>query len=916
MTGKISHMRLNGVKNPIGYDTNSLSFSWVVDGTKAKSQKTARVIISTDPACDISKKDQLIHDSGERPDINSVDYDPKIDTTTILKPRTKYFWKVILVTDLDEKIESPIDYFETSKLNEPWSAKWISTEKVGKTTPPYVRKTFTIPKSKKVKSAHVYSTGFGLYELYINGSKPTDEYFMPFNNNYKFWVQYQTFDVTSLIEPTNNTIGVLLGDGWARGRVGFDQPSADFTRKTDFRGTPVDYATDKYELLLELHIDYEDGTQETICTDKSWKCHKSHIICNNIYDGEVQDSNLYIKNWNKNECDEKDWLQCDEVTEPLHDKLTPRFSPPVVVKERLKPIEIIKTPAGETVIDMGQNMAGWLEIKIKASKGFEVVVEHGEILQDGNFFRENIRTALQQFRYVSDGNQAVVHPHFTYYGFRYARLTNWEGEANIDDFVGCSVYSDLDMAGHLETGVPLVNKLILNGLWSQKDNFLDVPTDCPQRDERLGWTGDAQIFCETAMFNMDCYAFYRKFLKDLYYHQIRDEGIPPLWCPQFLTRDKVVFFPTEGMIGWSDSATIMPWNIFIMNGKKQILIDQYDSMKQWIEVMNKHVKNGLWDITYLQLCDWLALDGPEIPMNKFRVAGGTESTFTCSAFYYHSLTLTYKVAKILGKEDDYQLYKKRAEETLKEIRHEYFTPSGRCAVQTQTALSLAIVLDLCPEGEMKTSVDNLHKLLEDKDFHLRTGFIGTPILCRALTKGGNNQDAVTTFLQKDYPGWLYPVTMGATSMWERWDSMRPDGKVSPDGMNSFNHYAYASICEWIYCDICGLNPIEECPGFKKVILRPHPDERLVFAKASHESPMGHFECGWKVEDQNVKYEFSIPFNAEAKLVLLNLKKNEVVSSSFDINEEGNDVVANLRSGHYEITYKYKKIEYELPNRFK
>ena len=292
-------------------------------------------------------------------------------------------------------------------------------------------------------------------------------------------------------------------------------------------------------------------------------------------------------------------------------------------------------------------------------------------------------------------------------------------------------------------------------------------------------------------------------MREVYLTQCRDEGIPPILCPIFHTRETVPNFPSDGMIAWSDAATIMPWNIYLMNGKRQILEDYFEEMKMWVEVMLKHMKDGLWDITYLQLCDWLALDGPQIPENKDRIFGGTELTYTCTVFYYWSLTLTYKAAKVLGKNDEYELYKKRAEETLKTIRHEYFTPSGRCAIQTQTALSLAIMLDLYPEGTLKTSIGSLHKLLENKNFHLCTGFVGTPILCRALTKAGNNGDAVTTFLQKDYPGWLYPVTMGATSMWERWDSMKPDGKVSPEGMNSFNHYAYASICEWIYCDICG-----------------------------------------------------------------------------------------------------------------
>ena len=905
MTAKIVKMSLTGIENPIGYDTNSLSFSWIVEGTKARYQKSARLIISTDPTCDINNTRQLIHDSGESPSLSSIDYNPKFDTKSILKPRTRYYWKVFVTTDLDEKIESPVNFFETSKLDEPWAAHWISTEGVGEATPPYVRKNFTIPNSKKVKEARIYSTGLGLYELYVNGQKPTNEYFLPSNNNYKLWVQYQTFDITSLLRPNINTIGVMLGDGWARCRCGFYGQGGDL--RDLYRGYPTDYACERYEFLFEMHVLYFDGTSEVIISDKSWKCHKSDILMSTIYEGEYIDANLSISNWNLSDCDESAWIECNEIEEPLHDKLVARFSPPVVVKERIRPKQIIKSPKGETIIDMGQNMAGWIEMKINAPKDFETFVEHCEILQDGNFFIGNIGHDLEQFCYKSDGKEKIVSPHFTYYGFRYVKLTNWSGQVNLEDFVGCVVYSDLDITCHTSIGAPLVNQLITNSLWSQKDNFLDVPTDCPQRAERLGWTGDAQIFCKTAMFNMDCYAFYRKFLKDLYLHQLRDKGVPPIWCPQLLTLDEIGrFFSVGGMIGWSDAATIMPWNIYVMNGKRQILEDQYDGMKQWVAVMQKNIVDGLYEVKELQFCDWCALDGPNNYFNRNHVFGGTNEEYVCIVYYYYSLSLTAKAAKVLGKNDDYDMYHKLAEETLQNIRKEYFSDNGKCSVKTQTGLSLAIVHDLQPEGSIQTSLEILFNLLKERNYHLCTGFIGTQILCKALTKAGANDLAITTFLQQDYPGWLYPVTMGATTMWERWGALKPDGKVAPEGMNSFNHYAYGSICEWIYCDVCGLNPDEESPGFKKVILRPNPSSRLGNAMISYDSPMGRYECKWVVEDGKVTYTFSIPFNADAKLILLKLKKTDVVSSSFEIREEEEDVVADLNHGDYEIVYNYKE----------
>ena len=395
------------------------------------------------------------------------------------------------------------------------------------------------------------------------------------------------------------------------------------------------------------------------------------------------------------------------------------------------------------------------------------------------------------------------------------------------------------------------------------------------------------------MFNMNCYAFYRKYMKDLYLLQIRENGVPPLWCPEFMSCEEIArFLPADGMIAWSDAATIIPWNVYLMTGKEQILHEQYDGMKKWVDIMSENInKDGLYNINQQQFCD------------STGTVGGTENTFICTTYYYISLTLTYKAAKILGKNEDYEKYHNLAVKTLANIRDEYFAPRGRCAIQTQTSLSLAIIYDLQPEGKMDVSLGSLYELLYNNDYHLSTGFIGTQILCRAFSKAGDNYDAVKTFLQKDYPGWLYPVTQGATSMWERWNSLQPGGSLKSHGINSFNHYAYGSICEWIYCDLCGLNPIEEFPGLKKVLLRPNPDRRLINAKASYESSMGHFECGWIVEYYKVKYAFSVPFNVEAKLILLNLKKNEISSSNFETREEGNDVIAELTHGDYVIIYK-------------
>ena len=421
MKSKIVKMRLNGIENPIGYDTSSLSFSWIVERTESKFQKTARVIISKSPLCNPNDKPQLIHDSGDRLDIKSIDYNPNFDVNLVLRPRTRYYWQVHITTDSNETIDSPISYFETSKLNEPWESKWISTENVGNDISPYLRKKIEISESKNVKEARVYCSGLGLYELYINGMKVSDEFFLPSNNNYDLWLQYQTFDVTRFLRPNSNTISVLLGEGWARGRNIFFGHSADFNERT--RGKGLDLITNRFEFLFEMHLLYDDGSSEVIMSDKSWKCHKSHIVLNCIYDGEMQDGNFLIKDWNLNECDEKNWVECNEIEQRLHQKLVPRFSPPVRIMSYIKPKEIIHSPSGETIIDMGQNFAGWIRMKIKAPKDFNTIVEHGEVLKGGNFYRMNLGNALQRFQYVSSGDEEVeVQPHFTYFGFKVVEL--------------------------------------------------------------------------------------------------------------------------------------------------------------------------------------------------------------------------------------------------------------------------------------------------------------------------------------------------------------------------------------------------------------------------------------------------------------------------------------------------------------
>jgi alpha-L-rhamnosidase len=610
-----------------------------------------------------------------------------------------------------------------------------------------------------------------------------------------------------------------------------------------------------------------------------------------LYDGEIFDANL----------SDAEAYAVKEV-DLGYEKLNARLSLPVVIKEEIKPVEVIVTPAGETVLDMGQNMVGWVQFRTNAPKGSEIVLQYAEILQEGNFYQENLRTAKAEHRYISNGEETIVRPHFTFYGFRYVKVSGWDGELDKEDFIGHVLYSDMDQMGHIETSNPLVNRLFLNALWGQKGNFLDVPTDCPQRDERMGWTGDAQVFAGTASFNMDTYAFFNKYGYDLAQEQAALDGMVPMVVPMATVKG-------GGSSAWGEAATVIPWNVYLHYGDKAILEQQFDSMKSWVDYIKRADEESgaqrLWT-TGFHFGDWLALDGedPNFP------TGGTDITFIASAYYSYSSMLVAKAAKVLGKSEIARQYEDLSNEVRQSIREEYFTTRGRLAINTQTALVIALYMDLVPDEHRNRMANDLRdKLKKDKN-HLKTGFVGTPYLCRVLSENGNNDLAYTLLLNKDYPSWLYAVTMGATTIWERWNSVLPDGKISGTDMNSLNHYAYGSIVEWMYRNVAGINPVEEQPGFKRVRLAPQPDYRLSYAKSSLDSAAGLYESKWEInEEGQLFFSFVIPFNTTAVVELPDasldgVKVNGITlkESEMDAQQIGQSVHVELISGKWEFHY--------------
>ncbi|MGB4660691.1 MAG: family 78 glycoside hydrolase catalytic domain, partial [Mobilitalea sp.] len=589
-----------------------------------------------------------------------------------------------------------------------------------------------------------------------------------------------------------------------------------------------------------------------------------------------------------------------------------RLSLPVLIKETLKPIELIHTPAGELVLDMGQNMVGWLRIRIHQPKGTKIKISHGEILQEDNFYRDNLREAKAEYIYISDGTERVIEPHFTYFGFRYAKLEGFQEPINLEDFTGCVVYSDLELTGNIETSDPLVNRLFLNALWGQKGNFLDVPTDCPQRDERMGWTGDTEIFSGTACFNMDTYAFYTKYMQDLYEEQKFCGGMVSSVIPTFCKiKDSEASFTGGGACAWSDCATVVPWEVYLHFGDKTILERQYASMKDWVDWIRKQdQKSGdhkLWTVGF-HFGDWLALDGPI----EGGVMGGTDNGLLASAYYRLSTNILSKAAKVLGYEEDAKFYGALSVQIKKAIQEEFFSKNGRSTIVTQTAHVVALHFDLVETEVRDRVLRDLQTILKKDGMHLKTGFIGTPYLCRSLSDNGDSDSAYQLFFQEDYPSWLYEVVMGATTIWERWNSVMPDGKISGTGMNSLNHYAYGSIVEWMYRNMCGINPLEEAPGFKKFLLKPEVYGKLSYAKANVKSAMGMIESGWnRAQEGTLTVKVTVPFDSEA---ILFLPDAELISvggiESFKAEQEGSKVKIELTAGSYEFSYSPTK-SYEM-----
>ena len=685
-------------------------------------------------------------------------------------------------------------------------------------------------------------TALGLYFAEINGVRVGDAYLTPGWTSYNKMLQVQEYDVTALLKEGENVLSLTVGEGWYCGPLTWE-------RKRSFYGKQSAVCAD---LIF---------ADRTVSTDESWTARESVIRASGIYDGETQDFTA----------------ECKPLTvcEVAFDKsvLVPQISEPVRNVERLPVKEVIHTPAGELVYDFGQNMAGVVEIRTPENFYGTLTLQFAEILVNGNFYTDNLRSAKATDTFTVKGARTLS-PEFTFHGFRYMKLTGAElPQENVTAIVR---YTDMKRTGHIHTSNDRFNRLMDNVIWGQKGNFVDIPTDCPQRDERLGWTGDINAFCTTAAYNYDIRAFMKKWLADLRNDQGEGGEIPHV-CPDVLEEKH-----TDAM--WCDVITMVPWNLYQTYGDVSFLADNYAAMKKFISARERTMTDGLVSKGH-EFGDWLALDQEKTSNETF--IGRTDSYYIVNILHVHSLKIVAETAKLLGEKLDEGIYQEKYETHLKRVREEYFTVGGRLCLDTVTAQVLALNFNIVPEAHRASLAKTLNENVIKHGYRMVTGFIGSPYLLFALADNGNFETARRVLLNNGYPSWLYEVDMGATTVWERWNSLMPDGTPNPDGMNSYNHYAYSSVMEFVYRRIAGIEPLEA--GFKKIRIAPNPCKGLAAFKSEYDSVNGKIISNYEQKDGKITYTVEIPDGVKAEIVLPNEQPIKATGRYFEFEREWEDL---------------------------
>ncbi len=890
---EVRGLRTEHLENPLGLDAKRPRLGWklVSDGTNILQ---AAYQVQASHSEDFA---ELIWDSGR------VESDQSLGVRYAgpeLRSLERIWWRVKVWSNRGEESDySAPAFFETGLLSpSDWQARWIEPETevdIDAIKPaPYLRKEFTVKKG--LISARACMTARGLYRFYLNGVEGTDHLFTPGFTSYHKRLQVQVYDVTSLLREGRNALGVILGDGWWRGHTGGANLRNNFGYKLAFLG--------------QLVLRYDDGSVEVIGSDGSFKASTGPLLKSDMKEGEIYDARISLEGWNRPGYDDSSWTPV-VVTGDGYDHLIGTRSVPVRQKERFAP-KVLRTPNGETVLDFGQNLAGWVEMQVSGEAGTEVVLIHGEALdREGNFTLKNLAEHVelkhfQEVHYILSGSGTESYrPYFAIFGFRYVLVKNCPGEVRPENFTAVAIYSDLEETGDFTCSHPLINQLVSNTRWSQKSNFMEIPTDCPTR-ERAGWTGDAQLYARTAADFMNVYPFFEKWMADLAAEQYADgcvgSTVPTVFTyhhleewervmrnvsdPMLAMRRPRPGTPSflDGSAGWGDAATIIPWTMYLCYGDREILERQYESAKAWVDYMaacartpNEEYKdtppyrtytdgepdaNYIWD-TKFHYGEWLEADTSFKDLMTALMGSRHTIPYVATAYFAHSSRLLSEMAAVLGHEDDAAKYRTLFEK-IRRVYNRYFIREDGTVLEGRQASNVRVLaFGLADESKQQAVADRLAQLVVEQDCHLNTGFLSTPFILPVLAEHGYADIAFRLLEQDTCPSWLYAVSKGATTIWENWNGITPEGEL----IGSLNHYAYGAVCDFLFSGVAGIQPVWEQPGYKHFLLKPLVGGTLTQASATLESPYGTIRSGWEKGERRISYHFEVPANTTATIML-------------------------------------------------
>ena len=930
----VQDLRCEYQDNPLGIDVLQPRLSW-------KLASAQRGVVQSAYQIRVTEMSEVLWDTGK------VLSDQSIHVPyggSALRSAERCTWRVRIWDGNDRPSAwSEPAWWEMGLLHpSDWHAQWIAPgwqeDSHAERPCPYLRTTFAV--KGPVSSARAYITSLGFYELFLNGQRVGDAYFTPGYTSYHRRLQYQTYDITALLREGENAIGVILGDGWYRGKLvsGFG-----ISRRNTYG--------ERLALLVQLHLRYADGHEQFVLSDEGWQASRGPLLSSDLQEGEFYDARREMPGWNEPGFDASRWQAVEVVSYPRN-HLVATTGPLVRSHEGITPIAILRTPRGETVVDMGQNFAGVVRFRVKAPAGTTVRLQHGESLDaDGNFTTANVhrtpRSAShgwQEVRYTLKGHEEEVYtPHFTFHGFRYVKVEGFPGTPGIGQFTGIALYSDLPQTGTFECSDPLINRLQQNILWSQKSNFLEIPTDCPTR-ERLGWTGDVQVFARTGSFLMQTAGFLSKWLRDLAAEQLADGEVAnivpssqrarPEKAPRVPWITRTLPYPGKsfpGSAGWGgDAAVIVPWTLYECYGDERVLEEQYASMKAWVEYVRKQAKKQpwvrritpaswgkqaerarqpyLWE-TGFQFGEWLEPDesfGPKMAIGILKRMLFS-APLVATAYFAHSARLLAETARVLGKDDDareYEALHRRIKEAYGAV---FIDEDGRIRPEKQASYVRALAFDLVPPALRRAAVEHLVRLIRENGDHLDTGFLSTPYLCHVLSENGQLEVAYALLKQDTMPSWLYEVEKGATTIWETWDGIAEDG--TPKG--SLNHYSKGAVGSWLYQVVAGIEP--GAPGYRHIRFRARPGGRLTAASARYHSLYGEIASSWQIRDGRFTLTVTVPANTTATVFLPGAEAGQVTEGGkavesaegvIQVRQERQATVVEVGSGTYAFAYPF------------